>query len=91
MYAIRSYYGGIPVAQLCREHGMSSATFYKWRSKYGGIVITSYSIHYTKLYEIRGTGRPLHALRQALPDRNPGGAEHRPDFLVGHPRARQLV
>lgn len=22
---------------LCREHGMSSASFYKWRSKYGGI------------------------------------------------------
>jgi putative transposase len=28
---------GIPVPQLCREHGMSSATFYKWRSKYGGM------------------------------------------------------
>lgn len=23
--------------QLCREHGMSSATFYKWRAKYGGM------------------------------------------------------
>lgn len=29
--------GGIPVPQLCREYGMSSATFYKWRSKYGGM------------------------------------------------------
>ncbi len=28
---------GIPVPQLCREHGMSSATFYKWRAKYGGM------------------------------------------------------
>jgi putative transposase len=28
---------GIPVTQLCREHGMSSATFYKWRAKYGGM------------------------------------------------------
>lgn len=28
---------GIPVPQLCREYGMSSATFYKWRSKYGGM------------------------------------------------------
>jgi len=28
---------GVPVAELCREHGMSSATFYKWRSKYGGM------------------------------------------------------
>lgn len=28
---------GVPVAELCREHGISSATFYKWRSKYGGM------------------------------------------------------
>ncbi len=28
---------GVRVADLCREHGMSSATFYKWRSKYGGM------------------------------------------------------
>jgi putative transposase len=28
--------GGAPVPTLCREHGISSATFYKWRSKYGG-------------------------------------------------------
>ena len=27
---------GTPVAALCREHGMSSATFYKWRAKFGG-------------------------------------------------------
>jgi putative transposase len=26
-----------PVATLCREHGMSNATFYKWRAKYGGM------------------------------------------------------
>ena len=28
---------GVPVTELCREHGMSSATFYKWRSKFGGM------------------------------------------------------
>ena len=28
---------GVPVPELCREHGMSSASFYKWRSKYGGM------------------------------------------------------
>jgi len=28
---------GAPVPELCREHGMSSATFYKWRTKYGGM------------------------------------------------------
>ena len=26
---------GLPVVELCREHGMRSATFYKWRAKYG--------------------------------------------------------
>src|SRR5690606_28267664 len=29
--------GGTPVPELCREHGISSATFYKWRSKIGGM------------------------------------------------------
>lgn len=28
---------GVSVPDLCREHGMSSATFYKWRAKYGGM------------------------------------------------------
>jgi len=28
---------GTPVSELCREHGMSNATFYKWRSKFGGM------------------------------------------------------
>lgn len=28
---------GAPVPELCREHGISSATFYKWRAKYGGM------------------------------------------------------
>ena len=28
---------GVPVSELCRTHGMSSAAFYQWRSKYGGM------------------------------------------------------
>jgi len=28
---------GISVSDLCREHGMSQASFYQWRSKYGGM------------------------------------------------------
>jgi len=28
---------GSSVPDLCREHGISSATFYKWRSKFGGM------------------------------------------------------
>ena len=29
--------GGTPVSALCREQGMSSASFYKWRAKFGGM------------------------------------------------------
>jgi len=28
---------GVSVQDLCREHGMSSASFYKWRAKFGGM------------------------------------------------------
>lgn len=28
---------GTPVTELCREHGMSNASFYKWRSRFGGM------------------------------------------------------
>jgi len=37
MFILKQSEGGVPVAELCREHGMSSASFYKWRSKYGGM------------------------------------------------------
>jgi putative transposase len=29
--------GGTPVSELCREHGMSSASFYTWRAKFSGM------------------------------------------------------
>jgi len=31
---------GTPVSDLCRKHGISSAMFYKWRSKYGGMDVS---------------------------------------------------
>jgi len=34
---LRQAEGGLPVPDLCREHGISTATFYKWRAKYGGM------------------------------------------------------
>ncbi len=33
MGVLRQVEGGIGLAEVCREHGISSATFYKWRSK----------------------------------------------------------
>jgi len=34
---LRQYEAGAKTADLCREHGISTATFYNWKSKYGGI------------------------------------------------------
>lgn len=31
---------GVAVAELCRKHGMSEATFYNWKSKYGGLEVS---------------------------------------------------
>lgn len=31
---------GIPVAEVCRKHGISSATYYQWKSKYAGMSVS---------------------------------------------------
>jgi putative transposase len=37
---LREQEGGVPTAEICRKHGVSSATFYKWKSKYGGMEVS---------------------------------------------------
>lgn len=37
MAILKQAENGVPVPDLCREHGMSSASFYKWRAKFGGM------------------------------------------------------
>ncbi len=37
---LREQEAGVPVADLCRKHGLSSATFYKWKAKYGGLDVS---------------------------------------------------
>ena len=46
---------GVPVPELCREHGISSATFYKWRSKFGGMDASMM----TRLKELEDENRRL--------------------------------
>lgn len=31
---------GLPVTELCRKHGISSATYYNWKSKYSGVEVS---------------------------------------------------
>jgi len=37
MAALQKAESGTPVPEICRELGISSASFYKWRAKYGGM------------------------------------------------------
>ena len=37
---LKEHQAGQSAAELCRKHGISDATFYKWRSKYGGMEVS---------------------------------------------------
>ena len=37
---LQEYAAGAKVSELCRKHGMSDATLYKWKSKYGGMTVS---------------------------------------------------
>ena len=37
---LREQEGGAPTGDVCRKHGISSATFYKWKAKYGGLEVS---------------------------------------------------
>lgn len=37
---LKEYEAGQPTAELCRRHGISPATFYKWKAKFGGMDVS---------------------------------------------------
>ncbi|CAN0653678.1 Insertion element ISR1 uncharacterized 10 kDa protein A3 [Nitratireductor aquimarinus] len=37
---LKEHEAGVPVADLCRKHGVSNASIYKWKAKYGGMDIS---------------------------------------------------
>jgi putative transposase len=37
---LREHEAGSPTADVCRKHGVSSATFYKWKVKFGGLDVS---------------------------------------------------
>ena len=37
---LKEHESGLGTADLCRKHGISSATFYKWKAKYGGLDVS---------------------------------------------------
>ena len=49
---------GIGIQELCRKHGISDATFYKWRTKYAGLDVNEMK----KLRHLEGENRRLKQL-----------------------------
>ena len=45
---LRQAEGGVRVADLCREHGMSTASVYKWRVTYGGMDVEPLERHWSE-------------------------------------------
>ena len=37
---LREQEAGMAVAEVCRKHGISSPTFYKWKARYGGLEVS---------------------------------------------------
>jgi putative transposase len=37
---LKEHQAGLGAAELCRKHGISDATFYKWRSRFGGMEVS---------------------------------------------------
>ena len=37
---LKDAHAGVSVLDLCRKHGISDATFYKWRTKYAGLAVS---------------------------------------------------
>jgi putative transposase len=37
---LREQEAGVPTADVCRKHGISSATFYAWKAKFGGMDVS---------------------------------------------------
>lgn len=40
MAILKKAESGVPVSEICRENGISTALFYRWRSKYGGMDVS---------------------------------------------------
>lgn len=55
MQILKQAEAGISVPELCREHGISSATFYKWRARHGGMDASTVS----RLKELEDENRRL--------------------------------
>ena len=55
---LREHEAGAATSDVCRKHGSSSATFYKWKAKYGGLEVSEAK----RLRSLEDENRRLHKL-----------------------------
>ena len=55
---LKQHKAGVKTADLCREHGISDATFYNWKAKYGGLDVSEAQ----RLRQMEDENRRLKAL-----------------------------
>jgi putative transposase len=55
---LREHQAGLPIAELCRKHGISEVTFYAWRSRCGGMEVSDAK----RLKAVRSPSAILHVL-----------------------------
>jgi putative transposase len=55
---VKQHEAGVKTADLCREHGISDATFYNWKAKYGGLDVSEAQ----RLRQMEDENRRLKAL-----------------------------
>ena len=73
---LKEHQAGIPVGDLCRKHGISDATFYTWRTKYGGMDVSDAR----KLKALEEENRKL---KRDLGSRGEGYSQRRAWGLIG--------
>lgn len=62
--------GGLPVAELVRKHGISTATYYSWKSKYAGVAVSELK----RLRELETENAKLKRMYAELANGEFGGA-----------------
>ena len=55
---LREAEAGVPVKQLCRKHGFSEASYYLWRSKFGGMSVSDGSVNLAEASWVLGRVGP---------------------------------
>ncbi|EIE52997.1 hypothetical protein C357_00744 [Citreicella sp. 357] len=63
---IKEQEAGMPTAKVCRRHGLSTATFYKLKAKYGGMEVSE-AARLKALEDVAGNGRAAPGRRCRLP------------------------